>query len=194
MFGHSHLKGPETLGGWPGTLQRTDDLLAWCKETGIPVRTMAEWADILYTQKTDPTVNVFPDIATDRDGNGRPDGILLGAGVTVEKSEAGCWLKATRDGVVCKVVELGGLGKGGNTVSVELADAVQATVTVEVRPRKMNQANQTVVLAPKPDAPRVLAGTVDIPTKASVADFTVSIRGVPAAGLRLGGFSLRQLP
>jgi hypothetical protein len=194
MFGHSHLKGPETLGGWPGTLQRTDDLLAWCKETSIPVRTMAEWADILYTQKTDPTVNVFPDIATDRDGNGRPDGILLGAGVTVEKSEAGCRLRATRDGVVCKVLELGGLEKGRNTLSVELADAVQATVTVDVRPQKMSKADQAVTLLARPDNPRVLSGIVDIPAEASVADLTVSIQGVPAGGLRLGSFSLRQLP
>ncbi|MBT3287523.1 MAG: hypothetical protein HN380_09270 [Victivallales bacterium] len=194
MVGHSHLNGPAELGGWQGTLERTEGILAWCKETGIPVRTMSEWADILYTQETDPTVNVFPDIGTDRDGNGRPDGIQLGGGVTVGKDKDGASLKATRDGVVCKVIELGGLEKGKNEFSLELVGAEGVTIELDVRFREVRKADHRMILvAADPAAPQRLACRLEIPVKASTADIAISAKGIAAGtGLRLRNISLSQ--
>ena len=55
-------------------LQRYDEFLAWVKEEKIPVRNMAEWADVLYDGKSDPAWNIFPSLACDRNKDGRPDG------------------------------------------------------------------------------------------------------------------------
>jgi len=189
LIGHSHLGGAADLGGWQGTLERTDAILAWCRETGIPVRTMREWADILYSQPTDPTVNIFPDLGTDRDGNGRPDGLSLGYGVSVGKDDAGFWLEATRAGAVCTVHDLGGLEKGANEFAVELAGGEGATLEVAVTFREAPKATQRLALAPA--GPNRYAATIEVPPEAARATIVLQAANVTAP-LRLRQPTLRQ--
>lgn len=189
LVGHSHLGGPAELGGWQGTLERTDAILAWCRETGIPVRTMREWADILYSQPTDPTVNIFPDLGTDRDGNGRPDGLSLGYGVSLGSDDAGFWLEATRTGAVCTVHDLGGLEKGANQFVVELAGDAVAALEVAVTFREVPDAAQRLPL--EPVGPNRYAATIDIPPEAARATIAIHAANV-ANPIRLRQPSLSQ--
>lgn len=189
LVGHSHLGGAADLGGWQGTLERTDAILAWCRETGIPVRTMREWADILYTQPTDPNVNIFPDLGTDRDGNGRPDGLSLGYGVSLGKDDAGFWLEATRTGAVCTVHDLGGLEKGANEFAVELAAGAGATLEVAVTFREAPKATQRLALVPA--GPNRYAATIEVPPEAARATIVLEAANV-SAPLRLRQPTFRQ--
>ena len=77
-FGHSHFW--DLYGGWDNYINRTDSLLAWCKEKSIPVRTYSEWADILYRTPQNPYSNIMPKLDVDLDENGKPDGFTYGAG------------------------------------------------------------------------------------------------------------------
>lgn len=72
LIGHSHFSG--LLDEWDGYLQRTDDLIKWCINYDIPIRTYTEWADQLYKKNSDPLQNILPSLSTDNDGNNYPDG------------------------------------------------------------------------------------------------------------------------
>lgn len=118
LFASSHMTVRQLPGGWKEFLRRHDELLAWCKKEGIPVRTQSQWAKLLYYSKTDPAQNVFPPWTADRDGNGRPDGYRkMGAGVTVNaKGE----LVAPQKGEVFSIYMLGGVEKGKNTLRFQV--------------------------------------------------------------------------
>ena len=107
---------------WNAYLNRVDEILEWCVDTGIPVRTYNEWADILYSKTPNPNQNIFPNLSIDRDENSVPDGY----GKQLSNFE-GDWDR--NDGVVsssnhsitkiglgtiCFVEGLGGIEKGEN--------------------------------------------------------------------------------
>lgn len=46
LIGSSHLGRAQ--GGWDGLLARLDAVLGWCVAEGIPIRTQAQWARLLY--------------------------------------------------------------------------------------------------------------------------------------------------
>ena len=184
MIGHSHLGGPAKLGGWEGTLKRTDELLSWCRETGIPVRTQTEWARILYDLKTDPAVNVFPALGMDRDANGVPDGLSLGWGVKVEASVAGTVLVATRSGKICMVNRLGGLEKGENQLRIAVEGALGSSLQTQVRFPGLRSAQAAEVTIGELGK-AVLDCAVVVPPKASWGIVTLSCQLAKGTSLRM---------
>ena len=138
MFGHSHLNGSREIGGWEGYLRNTEELLKWCRAKGIPVRTYSEWADILYSRPTDPSVNAFPDITTDLDGDGKPDGISLGPKVTVvddAPAGVGASLSVPPNGRACRVRDLTGIEKGPNAFALQMHGPLGSKVQVRFTSR-----------------------------------------------------------
>ncbi len=138
MMGRSHLSSK--IGGWKGYLKRLDDLLQWCTDNNIPVHTYAQWSDILYTDKPDPSVNIFPALQNDIDKNGRPDGYSLkNAKVNTEggvEASKGVCLYSSSSGDLFRVDKLGGLEKGANTLSFFLKGEPGTTVNIEIRYRE----------------------------------------------------------
>ena len=115
LFASSHMTDHKLPGGWPEFLRKHDELLAWCREKKIPVRTQSRWAELLYYSKTDPAQNIFPAWTVDLDGNQRPDGYkFLGQGVTINAAGE---LTAPNSGDVFEIIRLGGVEKGKNTLS-----------------------------------------------------------------------------
>ena len=101
---------PDKLAGF---LRLYDEILAWCRASGIELRTQSDWADRLYRDRHDPAENIFPPWTTDLDGDGKPDGydpLPEGANVTDGRLTipAGRFLSITR---------LGGLEYGWNTLT-----------------------------------------------------------------------------
>ena len=114
LFASSHMTDHKLPGGWPEFLRKHDELLAWCREKKIPVRTQSRWAELLYYSKTDPAQNIFPAWTVDLDGNQRPDGYkFLGKGVSINAAGE---LVAPNDGDVFEIIRLGGVEKGKNTL------------------------------------------------------------------------------
>lgn len=138
LIGHSHFSERLMPDGWEGFLKRIDGLLSWCDENSIPVKTYAEWAEILYGVKQDAQVNIFPGLQTDLndDPDGyeifsarldRTDGIVNGCpnapafhahGEKGDIPYGGYSLVADQPGAVCRVRGLTGLEKGVNTFEI----------------------------------------------------------------------------
>lgn len=73
-IGRSHLT-PENYGTtWQAYLNKTEALLDWCIQKGIPVKTYYEWSEQLYNTPQNPYVNVMPKLEVDLDENNEPDG------------------------------------------------------------------------------------------------------------------------
>ncbi len=117
LFGSSHMIVSQVPGGWEEYLRRHDELLEWCRRTGIPVRTQREWTRRLYDPATqlDRETNVMPSLSLDRDEDGNPDGYVLGEGVSVHDGE----LERRTPGRMFTVTRLSGMEKGSNRFSFE---------------------------------------------------------------------------
>ena len=95
-------------------LQRYDEFLAWVKAKQIPVRNMAEWADLLYDGKSDPAWNIFPSLTRDLNEDGRPDGYNdIGKEATLKNGEL------SGKGILFYINSLSGFTPGKNTLSLE---------------------------------------------------------------------------
>jgi len=138
VIGHSHFNWGELLGGWNGFLDRTEELIQWCIENDIPIRTYSEWADILYYQTPNPYENIFPTLDRDLDENGVPDGYETLAGLWksddgVDSSNNYCY-SIDSEGTLFRVDNLGGLEKGDNSFEVwtkgEIGDEIEVNFEV----------------------------------------------------------------
>ena len=102
-------------------LDQTDKFLKWCKDNNIPVLTMSQWMTNLNSSTPDPSTNVFPDIKTDLDRDGQPDGFEKFYDVVINKADAdapgGASLTKYVGGNFFEVKGLGGIEKGKNVVS-----------------------------------------------------------------------------
>lgn len=138
-FGHSHFW--DLYGGWENYINRTDSLLAWCKEKSIPVRTYSEWADILYRTPQNPYYNIMPRLDVDLDGNGRPDGFTYNSG-TIPDTLDGVPLSSNRSLSVKLLTNvrtniftidgLGGMEKGDNYFSFWAKGTPNAEVDLQL--------------------------------------------------------------
>ena len=114
------------------------DLMKWLYESGIPVVTFSEAISIL-TSKTNPSVNIFPNLYTDLAGQSKPDGHVLGTGSTwvtddgVPEDHLHCLKRTTASSVnpVTTVTNLGGLEKGKNNVGCWIKGTVGDTITID---------------------------------------------------------------
>ena len=117
LFGSSHMIVRQVPGGWEEYLQRHDELLDWCRKTGIPVRTQREWTRRLYdsAENLDRGAEVMPSLTVDRDGDGCPDGYDPGETVTVRDGV----LERRTPGRMFTVTRLSGMEKGANRFTFE---------------------------------------------------------------------------
>lgn len=110
---------------WTAYLQRVDSLLAWCVSSNIPVKTYHEWSTLVYDSLPGRTVNMFPKLHADLDGNNFPDGydqdttfgstFLTTGGVA--ESNGRCFERGGA-GNIFQITGLGGIEKGSNKFSI----------------------------------------------------------------------------
>ncbi len=168
-IGHSHMHPKD---GWDKYLQRLDQLLAWCVAEKIPVRTQAEWADLLYStaaKSKDNDYDVFPSLKIDRDGNGRPDGYQLKRASWDRQKQT---ITGLRRGEMFAVKNLAGLYKGKNrlTFSVDTDTGCQVKVTVSFP--GTNNRSQEKTFSFQKGGDGKCTWDFDIPANASLADFS----------------------
>lgn len=122
---------------WPAYFEKMDALLAWLKAKNIPVKSHAEWADILYRSGKRLTGNCFPSLDRDLDEDGNPDGYELvnakpGAAPTGAELPEKHILTAEQPGTLFRVQALGGLPHGDAELSCWISGPVGTTVNVMV--------------------------------------------------------------
>ena len=178
--------------GWQGYLDRVDGILSWCRRNHVPVRTYTEWAEVLYNVRTDPKVNVFPNLGVDLDADCIPDGydVLSAERVRNEGAPDGppVYLAVRDAGPICKVERLGGLEKGANTFSVRTfgqpGDAIEATF----RFFEVGSIEKHVFSVAGPEWTEQSA-TLEVPPEASLVNVSIECTRT-GGGLKLGGMRL----
>jgi hypothetical protein len=192
LFGHSHFWERVMPDGWEGYLRRVDGLLSWCRETGIPARTQAEWARILYDTRQDPGVDVFPGLGVDRDGDGVPDGYEI-LQARLDRGDGapgvGVSLAVEKAGPVCRVARLGGLEKGVNAFTIWTRGRGEVAVTFT-----FPEVGKAGTLAFRGEGPAWTShrGTVSVPHEASLADIAIDCTGCGGGDFKVSGMGLRQ--
>ena len=168
-------------------------MLKWCRANDIPVRTYSEWAEILYGRPTDPTVNVFPDIATDLNGDGSPDGLSLGSETRiVEEAPEGSTASLAGPGncQACIVRDLGGIEKGGNTFSLRMRGPAGGKVQARLTSRDAKIMTEWLTFEQAVGtAWQTFAGDVMIPAKVSTITIDIRRRDRAEADLLISSIS-----
>lgn len=189
LIGSSHMK-PVPAVGWTKYLDRHRELLQWCKEKRIPVRTQSEWTERLYLRKPDPMYNLMPPLTVDRDEDGIPDGYLPAKTVTVEN---GAFL-AKRSGLLFHIRQLTGMETGPNSLTFQLKGAPGTVIRVRIQPyiapRKpafTKDFTQTLETA----APHMETVRFDIPAGTRYLNLEFHAAKLPVP-LSLGSFSLTK--
>jgi hypothetical protein len=134
IIGSHVLQNPAA---WPAYFEKMDSLLAWLKAKNIPVKSHADWADILYRSGKRLTGNIFPSLDRDLDEDGNPDGYEL---VNAKPGEAPAGaalpekytLTADKPGIMFRVQALGGLPHGDAELSCWLNGPAGTSVNVMV--------------------------------------------------------------
>jgi len=134
IIGSHVVQKPEA---WTAYFEKIDALLAWLKAKTIPVKTHADWADVLYRSGTRLTGNVFPSLDRDLDEDGFPDGYELVNATPGAASAAAALpeknvLTATKPGTLFRVKALGGLPHGNATLACWINGPVGTNVNVMV--------------------------------------------------------------
>lgn len=130
LIARSHMNFRALPGGWTEYLKRHDDLLKWCREKQIPIRTQREWTERLYLGKPDPMYNLMPPLTTDRDGDGIPDGYTPAKTTTLENGA----FVTKRDGVIFQLRNLTGMEPGSNRLTYRYSGAPGTEISVKVQP------------------------------------------------------------
>ena len=191
LIGHSHFQEHVMPDGWDGYLKRVDAILAWCRQSGIPVHTYSEWAKILYRTPQDPAINVFPPLDVDLDGDGVPDGYDTVEGridTDGGPPEGGAFLTVDQDGPIARIERLGGMEKGDNTFTVwTRGGGGKLEVTFD-----FFELGKKAVFSVPADGPAWSrhVSTVNVPAEASLANVTLTGSGVGTGGVAVGGLSL----
>ncbi|MCB9219802.1 MAG: hypothetical protein H6610_10140 [Ignavibacteriales bacterium] len=169
MIGHNHFydlgKGDFVI--LTDYLNKVNELLNWCDEKNIEIKTYQEWADLLYDQIPDPYQNIFPPLDINRDSffnnynlNGVPDGyaertiwkngeiIVDDKGVweVDETAPSGyCYTKYYDNwGRIFLVKNLGGLEKGNNEFRISTKGGTNDLIKVVIS--DANAAVYTILL------------------------------------------------
>ncbi len=131
----SHQLSKEDV--WPAYFEKMDALLAWLKEKKIPIKSHAEWANVLYRSDSKLTGNIFPSLDRDLDGDGKPDGYDLGVSkFGPAPLDAGLpethMLTVESAGVILRMPGLGGLPHGAAEIGCWISGPAGAQVTIRV--------------------------------------------------------------
>jgi hypothetical protein len=134
LMGHAYFAVDDAA--WAAYLTQVGELLDWCYDKNIPVRTYSEWENNLYIEVPDAAENIMPAFNVDLNEDGIPDGYAKGADATFNNDD-GLGISGNYNysigttGVICAVDNLGGLYKGDNDFEIyikgNVGDIVRAT-------------------------------------------------------------------
>lgn len=116
--------------------EKLEPFLRWTFENKLLWLTYPEIVDMMIDCKTDPFVNIIPDLYTDIASQSKPDGYTLG-GSTVWMTDDGVAedklhsLKLNGNGTIATITDLGGLEKGLNDFNIWIKGTPGATVAVQ---------------------------------------------------------------
>jgi hypothetical protein len=201
-IGLSHFFGTSQnsrAGDWQAHLDKTDSLLAWCKRKKIPVKTYRDLTRILYDTPQDPYTNVFPDLNTDLDEDGKPDGYSMingEAGGSLDRTDGvpesgGVSYAIGTIGTICHVRDLGGLEKGLNAFSFSTkgtGGSVEVTFTLH----SSTDIVRRYVFPVTTTKWKRNDTTLIIPNDVSTCDVLIKALQVGPAPIRISGMSLAK--
>ena len=172
----SHMSIQRVKGGWNAYLSVYEELLKWLTTNAIPVRTQEEWAEILYSHKTDLDGNIMPSLKRDLDGDGKPDGYELRKGTQVNLKTGIATIPA--DGMLC-LFDLAGVGKGNSTFSLAAKGDTGTLVTLELifLMRKGNHYKMQKQFRLKGEHWQTLAGSVSVKPEVAAIHYKISHSG-----------------
>jgi hypothetical protein len=121
----------------PDLLSSTEDLLKWTQANNVPLLPISQWMTNLFMNTPDPTINVFPDITKDLDGDGIGDGyeaFYKNESTLVKDPSApgGNYIVRKQIGSFFELRGLGGIEKGGNIVSFSAKGDLGAEIQVQM--------------------------------------------------------------
>jgi hypothetical protein len=203
LMGHSHFSG--LLGGWDGYIDRVDEILHWCSNNNIPVKTYSDWAQILYFTDPDPFVNIVPPLNVDLDDNNVPDGYLHDPATisgVLEKTDGvpnalDYNYKIQCEGIICKIEGLGGVEKGSNKFEIWTKGSQGDSILVEfqysnfIRPFKFPAVTDNWC---KYELSKSSNGNTElfIPDSVSLIDITVSCSNYDHGVVKVSGLHLSK--
>lgn len=114
-----------------------NDLMLWVRQSNIPFISITEASDILDA-KVDRNTDIMPPLYVDLAIQGKPDGYVLGSGVTWVDSDGRPEsrkhsLKLNGDGTIFTVSGLGGIEKGENTFDCWIKGIIGAKITIQFK-------------------------------------------------------------
>lgn len=205
LFGHSHFN--QLLGGWDEYLLRVSNLLKWCFQKNILVKTYDEWGEILYNKHQNPYVNIFPKLDVDLDENGRPDGFstIYNDGIKDTTDgvviSSGISYKINRLGDICFVDDLGGLEKGQNEFIIYTKGEIGDFVEVRFIFQEYHQSIRFKFPAENSDWTKYsISQSINgnthliIPDSVSIADIRISCSDYSSGDVKISGMSLYKKP
>jgi hypothetical protein len=168
---------------WEKYLQRVDQLIAWCLENNIPIKTQCEWAETLYGPKQEKLPldrNIFPSLKNDLDGNNCPDGYILRKGKwDKEKHEIVC----DNPGNIFTVNKLAGLAKGKNKLSFCAKSDGDCKLRVVADFPGIKKSRQQKTFSIKAGESNNCSWDLAIPKEASTGNFTWFMDGKDKCGI-----------
>ncbi|MDD3154414.1 MAG: polysaccharide deacetylase family protein [Victivallaceae bacterium] len=128
----SHLASRNVPGGFEGLLKRYEELLIFCRDNQIPIRTCSEWAKILYKTSHPASDQItLPPIQHDWDQNNIPDGY--------DPGKAAVWhdnaFVRTSSGELFRVNNLGGSNSGEKKLTLRAKGTSGDTLILNVQAR-----------------------------------------------------------
>jgi len=171
----SHMNTRRIPGGWKTYMESHGQLLAWLREKRIPVRTQTQWAEILYSKKADPTVDMMPPLTVDLNDDGIPDGWDFNSGAEADLAKGEAILPRTG---ILEVNGLAGLEKGRCRFSLRCRGAKGARILVDFeqfphREWRKPSAKQTAVFEMSGDTGQLFTQEVEIKPETVVMNLRI---------------------
>jgi len=185
----SHLS-PES-GTFAAYLQKTADILDWCLEKGIPIKSYSDWAQLLFKTPQNPYVNVMPSIDVDLDADTHPDGFATHQAVVMD-GQSGVFTKSfskNGNGLLCSLYDLGGVEKGENYFGIWIEGNGQ--IEVYIRPVDPGEW-QSYTFTSSGTNWAYYNCTFQIPDTCSEVCNIEMYSANTSGNIRIGGFELRK--
>lgn len=194
-FSLGHFVNP--VGGWNAYLGRIDSLLAWCRDNNIPVRTVNQWASILFDSVPDPFTNAIPELYRDLNNNGIPDGMSAPFGTFdttdgVSRSRNRS-IARTGSGNYFGVNIMGGVEKGWNRISAFTKGMAGDSIRIYINFPELPGSSKFYNLASNTSSWKEVSMLIYIDPRASRVNMQFNANKNNIAGtMKLSGMQLRK--